>query len=71
MFQHLRASPCVPSLQEVEKLSEQKPNATHVVLVRSMPCDLLTPVSVWLKLKNKTGGKFMFESVERGENVGR
>jgi len=64
-------SPCVPSWQEVSKLYEQKPNATHVVLVRSMPCDLLTPVSVWLKLKNKSGGKFMFESVERGENVGR
>jgi len=36
-----------------------------------MPSDLLTPVSAWLKLKHIKGGKFLFESVEKGESVGR
>merc|ERR1719192_284407 len=62
---------CYPSIDEIKELSAENPNATHVVLVHSIPSDLLTPVSVWLKLKNKKGGKFLFESVERGENVGR
>jgi len=62
---------CSPSLDEIQNLQETKSDATHVVLVHSMSSDLLTPVSVWLKLKNKKGGKFLFESVERGENVGR
>merc|ERR1719461_2808287 len=36
-----------------------------------MQSDMHTPVSVFLKLHYKTGGKFIFESVEKGENVGR
>jgi anthranilate synthase component 1 len=38
--------------------------------VREVPADLETPVSAFLKLKNH-GARFLLESVEMGENLGR
>jgi len=39
-------------------------------VIREFPADLETPVSAYLKLKEK-GALFLLESVEHGENVGR
>ena len=38
--------------------------------VREIPADLETPVSAFLKLKGH-GARFLLESVEMGENLGR
>ncbi len=39
-------------------------------VVREVPADLETPVSAYLKLKGR-GARFLLESVEMGENLGR
>ncbi|MFN3486444.1 MAG: anthranilate synthase component I, partial [Planctomycetota bacterium] len=39
-------------------------------VVREVPADLETPVSAFLKLKGN-GARFLLESVEMGENLGR
>ena len=45
--------------------------ATHVPIVRSVPADLLTPVSAFLKIAAQEPESFLLESVEGGEHVGR
>jgi len=45
--------------------------ATHVPVVRTVPADLLTPVSAFLKIAAKEPESFLLESVEGGEHVGR
>ncbi len=56
-----------PTLAEVR---ERYQEGNIVPLVRVMPADLETPVSVYLKLRNE-GPSFLLESVEKGEQLGR
>lgn len=43
----------------------------RVPVVRSLPADLLTPVSVYLRLRDRSDYTFLFESVEGGERLAR
>jgi len=56
-----------PSLQHFAERAKQ---GKYLPLRRRIPADLETPVSVFLKLKEK-GAVFLLESVERGIQVGR
>jgi len=56
-----------PSLEEYLKKAEQ---GHRVPLRKTIPADLDTPVSAYIKLKNR-GAAFLLESVERGIQVGR
>ena len=42
-----------------------------VPFVREMSADALTPVAAFAALSSRGEEAFLFESVERGENVGR
>ena len=42
-----------------------------VPVVRELSADALTPVAAFAALSTDNGEAFLFESVERGENVGR
>lgn len=46
-------------------------DANVVPVVSTLPADLLTPLSVFLKLADDSKDAFLFESVEGGENVAR
>src|SRR5439155_4199933 len=48
-----------------------RPATTLVPVVKTIPADLLTPVSAFLKLAAKEPESFLLESVEGGEHVGR
>jgi anthranilate synthase component I len=48
-----------------------RPGTTLVPVVKTIPADLLTPVSAFLKLAAKEPESFLLESVEGGEHVGR
>ena len=48
-----------------------KPKVKIVPVVETMPADLLTPLSVYLKLANAGGSSFLLESVEGGEALAR
>lgn len=56
-----------PTLAEVR---ERRSEGNIVPVVRVLPADLETPVSVYLKLRNG-GPSFLLESVEKGERLGR
>lgn len=56
-----------PSLAEVR---QRRQEGNLVPVVRVLPADLETPVSVYLKLRNG-GPSFLLESVEKGEQLGR
>ena len=56
-----------PELTEYLELAEQ---GQRTPLRRRIPADLETPVSVFLKLRSH-GAAFLFESIERGIQVGR
>ncbi|MBI5670274.1 MAG: anthranilate synthase component I [Chloroflexi bacterium] len=58
----------LPGREVVLKLFEQ---GDLVPVYRTMPADLETPVSVYLKLTRTGGYSFLLESVEGGEQVGR
>ena len=45
--------------------------ASLVPVVKSVPADLLTPVSAFLKIAEDADYAFLLESVEGGEHVGR
>ena len=45
--------------------------ATLVPVVKSVPADLLTPVSAFLAIAAREPEAFLLESVERGEQIGR
>ena len=49
---------------------ERRHEGNLVPVVRVLPADLETPVSVYLKLRNG-GPSFLLESVEKGEQLGR
>lgn len=43
----------------------------RIPVVRSLPADLLTPVGVYLRLRDRSDHTFLFESVEGGERLAR
>lgn len=57
-----------PSLEQVTKLFEQ---GDLVPVYRTLPADLETPVSVYLKLAHAGETSFLLESVEGGEQIAR
>jgi anthranilate synthase component 1 len=56
-----------PTLTEVEELAKR---GNLVPVWRELPADLETPVSVYLKLRERNAS-FLLESVEKGEQLGR
>ena len=52
-------------------LEELRRDYDIVPVVREMSADALTPVAAFAALSPETGEAFLFESVERGENLGR
>jgi anthranilate synthase component 1 len=57
-----------PDYKEFARLATQ---ATLVPVVKSVPADLLTPVSAFLAVAADEPRAFLLESVERGEQIGR
>jgi anthranilate synthase component 1 len=57
-----------PDYQEFSRLARQ---ATLIPVVKPVAADLLTPVSAFLAIAAGEPEAFLFESVERGEQVGR
>src|SRR5258706_2999215 len=57
-----------PSFEDVCKLFEQ---GDLVPVYRTLPADLETPVSVYLKLAQSGEASFLLESVEGGEQLAR
>ncbi len=43
----------------------------RIPVVRTLPADLITPVSVYLRLRGRSRYSFLFESVEGGERLAR
>lgn len=65
-----------PSLEAVRELASANADAqltTCIPVFCSLPADLLTPVTAYLRLTNgaRTGESFLIESVLRGETTGR
>ncbi len=67
-FRTTPRSQYAPSFEDVARLFEQ---GDLVPVYRSLPADLETPVSVYLKLAQANEPSFLLESVEGGENVAR
>src|SRR3954471_13463926 len=59
-----------PDKPEFRRLARQ-PKTTLIPVVKTVPADLLTPVSAFLKVAAKEPESFLLESVEGGEHVGR
>src|SRR3954466_15788109 len=59
-----------PDKPEFRRLACQ-PKTTLIPVVKTVPADLLTPVSAFLKIAAKEPESFLLESVEGGEHVGR
>jgi anthranilate synthase component 1 len=57
-----------PDYQEFSRLARK---ATLIPVVKPVMADLLTPVSAFLAVAAREPEAFLFESVERGEQVGR
>ncbi|MFB3813562.1 MAG: anthranilate synthase component I [Terriglobales bacterium] len=57
-----------PDYSEFRRLAQ---DATLVPVARSVPADLLTPVSAFLSIAAREPHSFLLESVEGGEQVGR
>ena len=57
-----------PEYSEFVRLARE---STLVPVVKSIPADLLTPVSAFLAVAAKEPHSFLLESVERGEHIGR
>src|SRR5579863_5267517 len=58
----------LPDYPEFSRLARQ---ATLIPVVKPVSADLLTPVSAFLAIAAEEPEAFLFESVERGERVGR
>jgi len=43
----------------------------RIPVVRTLPADLITPVSAWLRLRGLSSHSFLFESIEGGERLAR
>lgn len=59
------------SARSVHHLSEARSEDTAAPLVRILPADLETPVSIYLKLRDEKKPSFLLESVTGGEQVAR
>ncbi|MCX7853817.1 MAG: chorismate-binding protein, partial [Caldilineales bacterium] len=57
-----------PSLDDVRRLAAA---GNLIPIVRVLPADLETPVTVYLKLRQPGNASFLLESVEKGEQMGR
>ncbi|RUA16599.1 MAG: anthranilate synthase component I [Clostridia bacterium] len=57
-----------PTLDAVRQLASQ---GNLIPIYRVLPADLETPVSVYLKLRQKDKASFLLESVEKGDQLGR
>jgi anthranilate synthase component 1 len=57
-----------PDYKEFSRLAK---DATLIPVVKSVPADLLTPVSAFLAVAASEPHAFLLESVERGEQIGR
>src|ERR1700683_4464072 len=57
-----------PDYKEFLRLARK---ATLIPVVKPVAADLLTPVSAFLAVATEEPEAFLFESVERGEQVGR
>jgi anthranilate synthase component I len=68
MFATQTQSSIKPTRDEVRSLFEQ---GDLVPVYRTLPADLDTPVSVYLKLSQSGNTSFLLESVEGGSHVGR
>lgn len=57
-----------PRLDDVRRLATA---GNLIPIVRVLPADLETPVTVYLKLRQPGNASFLLESVEKGEQMGR
>lgn len=58
----------IPDFKAFSKLAEK---GAYVVFSKQLSADLETPVSAFLKIAGGSSSAFLFESVERGERIGR
>ncbi len=58
-------------MSELDKFLELSKNGNVVPVVETMPADLLTPLSVYLRLSEDASHSFLLESVEGGESLAR
>lgn len=58
-------------MSDISRFIEQCKDASVVPVVATMTADLLTPLSVYLKLSAGTGNSFLLESVEGGKSLAR
>ena len=58
-------------MSEFLSFLEKTKHANLVPVVETMPADLLTPLSVYLKLSAESKNSFLLESVEGGKNLAR
>lgn len=58
-------------MSEFSTFLEAARNANVVPVVQTLPADLLTPLSVYLKLSNGSTNSFLLESVEGGTSLAR
>ena len=54
-----------------DKFLEKSKLANVIPVIETLPADLLTPLSVYLKLSKDTADSFLLESVEGGETLAR
>src|SRR5580765_4914576 len=58
-------------MSEFTIFSERAEHANVIPVVETMPADLLTPLSVYLKLSSDSKNSFLLESVEGGKSLAR
>ncbi|MBG08716.1 MAG: anthranilate synthase component I [Halobacteriovoraceae bacterium] len=58
-------------LIEIERIKKSLKKENIVPVARAFSCDILTPVSAFLRLQKKFEKSFFLESVEGGERLGR
>ena len=57
------------SFKEVDRLATEGYNMIPVTL--SLPSDIITPVSAYLRMRGRSTKSFLFESADGGESIGR
>lgn len=58
-------------MNKFDEFLRQAETANVIPVVETLPADLLTPLSVYLKLSAKSPNSFLLESVEGGESLAR
>src|SRR5438445_957443 len=58
-------------MNDLSSFLEKAKHANVVPVVETMPADLLTPLSVYLKLSTNSKNSFLLESVEGGKSLAR